>query len=103
MIIIYLPEHGDHDLLVLWDRPHTHPHIGVLHGGLPPHGITDHPPGLPGPDDGQGRGLPVRTRLQPQLIIGGGELELAGPLVDPVESLPDGAHGGEVDGLTAGS
>lgn len=36
---------------------------------------------------------PFRRRLQSDLMIGDGELELGGSLVDPLQAFPDGAHG----------
>ena len=49
-------------------------------------------PGLPGPYDAEGGGLPVGPGLQPELAIGGREVELRRALVDPVEPLPHRPH-----------
>ena len=88
LLLVGVSEHGDQDVLVLRDRPDTHPQVGVPHGGLPAEGVADHPAGLPGPDDTEGGGLPIGATLYPQLTVTGRELELAGSLVDPVQSLP---------------
>ena len=93
MLCASSPEHGDHDLLVLGHWPHAHPDVGVLHGGLPAHGVARHAARLAGPDDGELARLPGGPGLQPQLAVRHREPELARPLVDAVQPLPHGAHG----------